>query len=327
MDGYWIWGSSVVRGEDGRYHMFASRIPRELPFHPAWMVASEIVRASADTPIGPFQFEEVVLPARGAQYWDGRSTHNPRIVSHDGKYILYYMGSTHPFEEVTAANADQLTLDSKWCVAGRANKRIGIAVSDSVFGPWKRMDAPVLETKPDTYYSFLTSNPAPVIDEDGSAYLIFKSRRYEGNLHSDMYIGLARAPHYMGPYHVVSDEPIFSTKTFGEIEDPYLWKNADGFHLLAKDQVGALTGERGAGVLAHSQDCISWSLDESPKAYTKQITWDNGVEEQLGNMERCSALIQNGEPTHLYFAIWQGVGGFSDPQAGDQSWNMVVPLT
>ena len=25
MDGYWIWCGSVIKGEDGRYHMFSSR--------------------------------------------------------------------------------------------------------------------------------------------------------------------------------------------------------------------------------------------------------------------------------------------------------------
>src|SRR5205814_477401 len=32
MDGYWVWCSSVVKGDDGLYHMFASRWPKRLPF-------------------------------------------------------------------------------------------------------------------------------------------------------------------------------------------------------------------------------------------------------------------------------------------------------
>ena len=27
MDGYWVWDGSTIRGEDGRYHLFASRWP------------------------------------------------------------------------------------------------------------------------------------------------------------------------------------------------------------------------------------------------------------------------------------------------------------
>jgi len=79
MEGYWVWCGSVIKGEDNRYHMFASRWPKSQPMHPGWLSLSEIVRASSDTPEGPYQFEEVVLPARGAEYWDGRMTHNPQI--------------------------------------------------------------------------------------------------------------------------------------------------------------------------------------------------------------------------------------------------------
>ena len=95
-EGYWVWGSSVVKGEDGKYHMFVSRFPKSLPFHPGWMVASEIVHAISDTPQGPYRFSDVALPARGAQYWDGRSTHNPRILKYKGKYYFSYStGDTH----------------------------------------------------------------------------------------------------------------------------------------------------------------------------------------------------------------------------------------
>src|SRR5687768_17185985 len=73
MPGYWVWCGSVIKGDDGRYHMFASRWPKDLTFHPGWMTNSEIVRAVAERPEGPYQFQQVVLPARGAEYWDGRS--------------------------------------------------------------------------------------------------------------------------------------------------------------------------------------------------------------------------------------------------------------
>ncbi len=31
MEDYWIWCGSVIKGEEGQYHMFASRWPRSLP--------------------------------------------------------------------------------------------------------------------------------------------------------------------------------------------------------------------------------------------------------------------------------------------------------
>ena len=39
MEGYWVWCGSVIKGDDGLFHLFGSRWPKELPFHPGWMIA------------------------------------------------------------------------------------------------------------------------------------------------------------------------------------------------------------------------------------------------------------------------------------------------
>ena len=325
MDNYWVWGSSVIKSEDGKYHMYASRWPDYIPFHPGWMVASEIVHAVSDTPEGPYKFNDIALDARGAQYWDGRSCHNPKIVKRDDTYILYYMGSTHPFEDITEQNADKLTLDSKWCIAGRWGKRVGYATSKSPNGPWERLDEPILDIEPNTSHSFLTSNPSPLIKDDGSVVLIFKGRGYkaDGITHSDMTVNVATAATYDGEYTVSSAEPLFSVDNFGEIEDPHMWRDDEGYHLIAKDHQGTITGERGDGLLAHSVDGINWIVDKNPKAYTKTIKWDNGQTITQGQLERAFVLLEDGKPTHIFFATMNGPGGFEN---ATKSWNMVVPL-
>lgn len=321
-EGYWAWGSSVVKGEDGKYHMFVSRFPKSLPFHPGWMVASEIVHAVSDTPAGPYQFSEVSLPARGAQYWDGRSTHNPRILKYNHKYYLIYMGSTHPFTEPTY---DELTLSSPWCIVGRSNKRIGLAVADSPYGPWKRFDEPILKTKANTFYSFLTSNPSPILQEDGSVLMIFKGRAHtENGKYSKMSLGIAYAPSIEGPYTVLNnDRPIFEVNGQGEAEDPFLWKDKRGYHAIFKDHVSKFTGERGGGVMAHSTDGIHWTIDKDPKAYSRTVEWEDGTVEMQGQLERPFLLIEDGKVTHAFFATMNGPGGFEN---ATKSWNMVIPL-
>lgn len=321
-DGYWVWGSSVVRDDEGMYHMYVSRFPKSLPFHPGWMVASEIVHATSDSPEGPYRFCDVALPARGAEYWDGRSTHNPRILRHGGKYYLIYMGSTHPFADPTY---DQLTLDSKWCTIGRANKRIGLAVADSPYGPWERFDQPLLTTVPGTFYSYLISNPSPLILDDGSVMMIFKGRGYTGNnSYSDMALGMAVAPSVYGPYTVLNgNRPIFQVDGQGEAEDPFLWKDHEGYHAIFKDHVAKFTGERGGGVMAHSADGIDWTVDSAPKAYSRTVEWADGAVEMQGQLERPFILFEDGYPTHIFFATMDGPGGFEN---ATRSWNMVIPL-
>lgn len=321
-EGYWVWGSSVIKGNDGKYHMFVSRFPKSLPFHPGWMVASEIVHAISDTPEGPYKFSDIALPARGAQYWDGRSTHNPRILEYQNKYYLIYMGSTHPFANPTY---DQLTLDSPWCTVGRSNKRIGLAIADSPYGPWKRFDEPILKTKPNTFYSFLVSNPSPIIQEDGSVMMIFKGRTYVGDdKFSDMALGMAYAPSIEGPYTVLNNgQPIFQVDGQGEAEDPFLWKDSRGYHAIFKDHVAKFTGEKGGGVMAHSPNGIQWTIDKDPKAYSRTVEWEDGKVEMQGQLERPFLLFENGKATHAFFATMDGAGGFDN---ATQSWNMVIPI-
>ncbi|MCI9143382.1 MAG: glycosyl hydrolase family 43, partial [Lachnospiraceae bacterium] len=157
MEGFWVWCGSVAKGEDGRYHMFASRWPKAFPMHPGWLLVSEVVRAVSDTPQGPYRWAETVLPARGPQYWDGRMTHNPHITRQGDKWVLYYTGSTHPFADL--APGEELRPEDPRVIVARANKRVGIAVADHITGPWKRFPEPVLPVRPCHGDNMLTSNP------------------------------------------------------------------------------------------------------------------------------------------------------------------------
>lgn len=76
MDGYRCPDASVVK-DDRKYHMFASRWPKDISFHPGWMTTSEVVHAVSDTPEGRYTFKAVALPARGVAYWDAA----PRTIS------------------------------------------------------------------------------------------------------------------------------------------------------------------------------------------------------------------------------------------------------
>lgn len=324
MEDYWVWCGSVIKDEKGKYHMFASRWPKKFPFHPTWMVASEIVRAESDKPEGPYEFKEVVLAARGAQYWDGRSTHNPSITKYGNKFVLFYMGSTHPFDDPTAA--DQLTLSSAYATVGRSNKRIGIAIADAVTGPWTRYDTPILDTKPNTFYSFLTSNPAPLIRKDGSVLLIFKGRSYGKKypFQSAQKIGIAYAKSIYDRFTVLNDDlPLFNNAEYSEFEDPFLWEDEKGLHLLMKDMSSKMTGEHHAGVLFHSSDGINWHMDETRKAYSRTLIFEDGKQVTMGQLERPFVLFENGKPVCMYFATMDGPGGF---EKGTRSWNIAIPI-
>lgn len=321
MDGYWVWDGSIIKAEDGSFHLFASRWPRAITFHPGWMMMSEVIRAVADRPEGPYTFQEVVLPARGAQFWDGRATHNPTIRKHGDTYLLYYMGSTHPLADPKPG--EKLELTDPRCIIGRANKRIGLATAKSINGPWTRLERPILETKPGTFYSFLTSNPSPVIHADGSVLMVFKARAYQGNVHGRMTLGLARAKHFAGPYEVVGHAPIFGPDHFGEVEDPFVWQSDRGYEIIAKDMTGELVGEKHAAIHATSRDGLTWTLSNPPKSYSRTLRWDDGRIETMGQLERPFVYFENGKPRILFCATSNGPGGFNN---ATKTWITAIPL-
>ncbi len=329
MEDYWVWCGSVVKGEDGNYHMFASRWPQTLPFHPGWGVASEIVRAVSEKPEGPYRFAEVVLSARGAGWWDGRSVHNPVIQKCGDTYVLFYMGTTYPYPDVPADGS--LCHDSYQWLCARANKRIGIATAKSVFGPWSRPDRPSLDVRPGHFDDFLVSNPAPCLHEDGSCLLVYKARTYKkppyggcpGNeMCSAMKLGVAWAEHYTKPFARLTDKPLFDAS--GVLEDPFLWKTDEGYAMIAKDWGGTYTGDVGSAVYAHSADGVRWHVSGEP-AFSREILWDDGVRRTMGNMDRPFLLFDEaGRATHLFAATNDGREAAFATMT--RSWNMCVPL-
>lgn len=320
-EGWWIWCPSVIKGLDGWWHMFASRWPSGLPMHPGWMTNSEIVRATADRPEGPYTFAEVVLPARGPEYWDGCSTHNPTIREHGGRFYLFYTGITSPLS--APQPGESFDTNDPRCVVARSRKRVGMAWADSLEGPWHRADQPRLEVKPRSFYSFLTSNPSPWILADGRTVMLFKSRAWEGTTHGAMMIGLATADHPEGPYAVQGEEPLFGPGCFGELEDPFLWHDGTEFHVIAKDMSGKLSGQHGGGFHGVSVDARQWRAGDPSQAYRREIPRGGGKVEFCGSLERPFLLFQNGQATHLCAAVSDGSLNFTDAK---HTWNLVIPL-
>lgn len=329
MENYWTWDGSIIKGEDERYHMFASRWPKKYPMHPGWLFLSEIVRASSDVIEGPYEFEEVALGPRDKFYFDGRMTHNPSIRKVGNTYLLFYIGVTYmpdlP-EDPAQMPMESVEHTDPWCREVWQRKRIGLATSKSVFGPWKRSDAPILEPRFGKWDKGTTSNPSPFVMPDGSIYLAYKSGyTTHGTQLSQFNIGLARADSYDSPFERVTDDPIIEhphPRSF--VEDPFLW-HADGeFHMIMKDLNGYIVGNKGSGLYTSSKDGIHWTLGDPPLAYTRKLMWSDAGIEEVGQFERPQLLFDNnGTATHLIGATAYSEG---DLQGVTDSWVTVIPM-
>ena len=100
-------------------------------------------------------------------------------------------------------------------------------------------------------------------------------------------IGVARAPHWRGPYEALLDEPLFN----GYAEDPTLFIKNGIIHMVAHGELGGdLRGS--VGIHAVSVDGIAWSPPQS--AYTLYVEWAQSIPEprpQLGRREAPQVLM------------------------------------
>ncbi len=324
MDGYWVWCGSSILGEDGRYHMFSARWSKERPFFKGYVVSSEIVHASSDTPFGPYKFEDVVLSDRGEEYWDGRMTHNPSIVKYGDTYALFYIGSTYKgnrptYEELT-------TCDHPAVSECYANIKIGIATAKSVYGPWERRDEPIFDINPDGWDCTVVTNPAPCVLSDGSVLMYYRSNTPDG-----LKLGVARADSFFSPFRRISDRPLFEHVAGMTVEDPFVWQNGDVIEMIAKDCSGSVCGEKWGGVHMLSKDGVHFEFSSEIKAYSRTVKFAGGEEKVAFHLERPNITMKDGKPFFISFAY--GVDGgdpvpFGNPgfDVMTMSKTLIIPL-
>ena len=241
MDGQIIWCSSVIKVGD-TYQMFASAWPAQFGLG-GWTSHSECVRATSTNLFGPYTFQEVVLQKR-TNNWDNTRIHNVKIVKAGSKFVLYYINSAN---------------------------QTGIAVADSVTGPWTRRDRPVMKV----------SNPAILVRPDLSVY-VFGRLRDSAQVNR----GIAfTAPTYTGPYIVVANGDNLLPDNY-ELEDPTIWWAHDQYNILLNDWKGKATGTVKAGAQYFSKDGIHYQLMSHEPVFTKKVVYDDGTSETFSRRER-----------------------------------------
>jgi len=312
------WGGSVVKGDDGMYHMLYSRWPKAIGWE--WVTRSEIAHAVSESPFGPFRHVDVALPPRGVEYWDGMCTHNPTVHKFNGKYYLYYMGNRG--DDVLVSTPGKAMIN--W--VHRNNQRIGVAVADSPAGPWKRFDQPVLDiTRNDSlaHDALMTSNPSVCQMADGKILMIYKAVGKKSPPPSGgpvvHMVAIADSP--TGPF-VKYPDPVFTFP--GEefpAEDPYIWYQEGRYRAIVKRI--RHEGKQRIFSLVHydSMDGIHWEKAKHFEISDRVLTWEDGKVQKFDHLERPQVLVENGEPIALYCAA-----DTYDENHVRQSFNVQIPL-
>ncbi|OWW23313.1 sucrase [Zobellia sp. OII3] len=312
-----IWGGSMVKGEDGLFHMFYSQWPKNIGWE--WVNYSVIAHAVSESPFGPFRHKDVTLPDRGAEFWDGSTTHNPTVHKFNGKYYLYYMGNTGDKKIVSTPGKPKIN----W--VHRNNQRIGVAVADSPNGPWKRFDKPVLDISPndDALDALMTSNPSVCQMPDGKILMVYKAVGKKDPLPGGgpvvHMVAIADSP--TGPFKKYPN-PVFTFegKRF-PAEDPYIWYQDGKFRAIVKRIKN--DGKTREFSLVHydSEDGIQWERAKYFEISKRIVEWENGRTQQFEHLERPQVYMENGEPIALLCAA-----DTLDAKGIRESFNIQIPL-
>ncbi len=267
---WYVWGGSIMPA-DGCYHLFVSRWPKSTGFPNGYRGYSEIIRAVADSPFGPYRYAETVLAGRGGNYWDGKMCHNPKILKTADRYVLFYIASA----------------------IGEKRRQVGCASAPSLEGPWRRLDSPFSLGED-------ANNPTPYIHADGSVVMAYRDEGLR------MHIARADAPE--GPYNDIArdifpagkleDPDLFRADglyhMIMEDNQGLLTGNVRfGGHLVSEDAVSWRPAEE---VTAYTHD-ITYSDGT-------KLTAERRERPELLNCDGPSK--KDGAPTHLVTGVWDG---------------------
>ena len=346
-----VWGASVIKGEDGSYHMLYSTwecgdtFPK---FSDSWVLHSKIAYAVSEYPDKNFHFQKIILRGRALEgdstAWDAQMVHNPHIKRFNNKYYLYYGAGMDPGIQTPGSPGAELNKRNRV----QQSQQIGVIEFDSfadlLNGRYTRYDSPLLsprtrvkpdhiitpslpgtEPKPD---NIIVVNPSVVQrPSDGKYLLYFKGNLYDPSWRGVHGVALADSP--KGPFTAI-DQFVFDVRnedgTLANGEDPYVWYHREHgkFYAVLKDFSGKITGEVPGLALLESEDGIVWTRPEQAFFMRKEVVLDSGDTLSVKHLERPQLLLdENGDPLVLYAACsLENAGNKRD----GSTFNVHIPL-
>ncbi len=311
--GYYTWGGSAVRGEDGRYYIFYSRWPhgprvadddslnRIFNGFRGWQKYSEIAVAVSENPTGPFRHLKTILKGNFQEdRWDRYTFHNPQINFFEGRYYLYFISNS--FNDHIRFTRQLSTEQLHW-YKYNCTQRIGVASSSDIAGflngTFTRK--PEHLVMPDSIRTWeVAVNPSVTRGPDGRYYMMYKSRKADLG-HMTFWMAVAPTPE--GPFTYYSE--VFTSADMA-CEDPYLWydRKRKRFYAIAKyfSRTGHLVPEFGALALLTSADGKSWTPAQHPLVSLRRIRFNDGREVRLANLERPFLLFDKKGRMQALFA-------------------------
>lgn len=307
---YFNWCNSIIKGKDGKYHLFYARWNREKSFD-AWLTHSTVAHAVSDSPAGPYTYVNTVIDFEQDEYKAGTmiTAHNPKIKYFNGKYYLYFI-STQLNHDITNDSLLKVGrhgshLDNNDRRYLREKQRTYVAECDELNGAWTIHPKSLLE--PAGPIATLVVNPAITQGPDKRFYLIVKGDK-PGTVKFERNQAVAVSD-YPDRDFVLQPKPVIKD---WDTEDVSMWYDEESqrfyavFH--AHKYVGMMT----------STDGINWEKADN-FIVTKKCLARTGSQDSIRplRMERPFVYVEGNVPKVLSMAVML--------QGGD-SYIVMVPL-
>jgi MYXO-CTERM domain-containing protein len=270
----YYWDGKIVKGEDGKYHLYASYWPHrdgfgwpQGPSGTGWQ-ASIAMQAVSDDIMGPYVFQREC-------YTQNQEGNNK---GHNTTALIAPTGEA-PF-----------ILSVGEIVAGQ------LFSSASANGPWTLLGLMTTNTNGHTGCGTLSSNFTFTVGPDNRFWATSRSGC------------ILRSDQVLGTYRVETDSilPNLENNTNNNAEDEVIWYSGGyyhivynywhvqrGYHIMSKD---GLTNWTSTG-LAYQ------GTQSPPNSNSNWLRYTDGTVNQWHNMERVGVYQENGHVTHFTFAV------------------------
>jgi len=323
---HYTWCSSVIKGDDGKYHMFYSRWmhgKRSLDDDSlnyifngfkGWCKYSEIAYAISDKLNGPYKYVSTILKGDGdPKRWDRFTMHNPQIRKFDNYYYLYYISNSFD-SSLQFQDESNMSKDWKHWLKYNCTQKIGVikakSISDLLNGKYEKPLTPLM--LPDNINTFeVATNPTVTQCPNGKYYMMYKSRKPNVGT---MTFWMATSDKPDGPFKMIRE--VFTSADMA-CEDPCMWydKKRKRFYAAVKyySHSKKLIPQFGALALITSIDGLHWQAAKHPLISLREIKMKNEKKIELAHLERPFVVTdKNSQPIALFAAA-----SIEEPSKGD----------
>ncbi len=293
------WDGGIVKDDDGKYHMYASRWSQSFHHGYGWNNDSKGIHSVSDNLFGPYKDLGLTWPK-----WNKGSGHNViGLRMHDGRYAIVTSevvpgqvfvsdNPNGPFDLLGAFKIDTNGYYAGW---GRYNELDDGALKAGVVGNLANV---MIILRPDGKYMMIARHCVAMISDNG----------------------------ILGPYKMLSDKAWLGVKDLPQfkMEDPTVWYSNNMYHIVVNHYGGShdntyhLTSEDGI----HNWKNRGKVFDRESSIFKHK----NGTIEDWRTVQRPTVYTENGVVKSFNFSVIDVHKGEDDGNDKSGSKVIVVPF-